>query len=127
MNTFEFAKEFLADKQYLILDENVEDGHIAFRYQMNTIHLWTHNDDENFCMIVLSGFAEANHDNIGEVEKKCYQVTKDVKLVKLYLLHNLVLATAELYYYAQEDFNFQIENALKHIVKAKVMYKQLDE
>lgn len=38
MNTFELAKAFLASHRYQILDEDSSDGHIAFRFQMNTIH-----------------------------------------------------------------------------------------
>ena len=127
MNTYDLAKEFLEQKRYQIVEEDVDSGHIAFRYQMNTIHVWVNYEDENYFMMVLMGFADVDNDNIEEVHAKCLQISRDVKLVKMYTLQNVILASAELFYLDKADFNFQVENALKYMIKAKVMYKQLDE
>lgn len=56
MNTFELAKEFIADQRYRVLDEDCSDGRIAFRFQMNTIHLWANDKDEHFFFMTLPNF-----------------------------------------------------------------------
>jgi len=127
MSTFELAKEFIASQRYQLLDEDSSDGHISFRFQMNTIHFWGNSDDEHFIFMTLPNFAEVTEENIAQVKENCHQVNKEIKLVKLYVLNNIVLAAAEVYYLAKEDFNCQMLNALKHLVAAKVMYKKLDE
>jgi hypothetical protein len=50
-----------------------------------------------------------------------------MKQVKLYILNDVILAAAELYFMEQEDFNFQMKIALQHLVSAKVMYGKLDK
>lgn len=127
MNTFELAKEFIATQRYQILDEDSSEGHIAFRFQMNAIHFWANEDDENFFLMTLPNFTEVTEENIAQVKEKCHEINKECKLVKLYIINDVILAAAELYYLAKEDFNFQIKNALKHLVTAKVMYKKLEE
>ena len=127
MSTFELAKDFIASQRYQILDEDSSDGHIAFRFQMNTIHLWGTSEDEHFFFMTLPNFTDVTEDNITRVKENCHQINKEAKLVKLYILNDVILAAAEVYYLAEEDFKFQILNALKHLVAAKVMYKKLEE
>lgn len=127
MSTFDLAKEFIANQRYQILDEDCSEGHIAFRFQMNTIHLWGNSEDENFFFVTLPNFTDVTKENIAQVKENCHQINKEAKLVKLYILNDVILAAAEVYYLAEEDFKFQILNALKHLVAAKVMYKKLVE
>jgi hypothetical protein len=61
------------------------------------------------------------------VKEKCHEVNREVKLAKLYTINDVVLAATEVYYLAEEDFMFQIKNALGHLVAAKVMFNQLGE
>ena len=42
-------------------------------------------------------------------------------------VNDVILAATEIYYLAEDDFKFQMLNALKHLIAAKVMYKKLDE
>lgn len=127
MSTFELAKEFLTSHRYQILDEDSSDGHIAFRFQMNTLHFWANGDDDHFVFISLPNFVPVTEENIAQVKENCHHVNRETKLVKMYVLGNVVLAAAEVYYLAKDDFEFQVMNALKHLVAAKVMYKKLDE
>ena len=69
---------------------------------------------------------DVNEYNIEQVKENCHQVNKDAKLVKLYILDEVIIASAEIYYLAEEDFNFQMNNALKQLIAAKTMYKKLD-
>lgn len=127
MNTFELAKTFIANRRYQVLDEDSSDGHIAFRFQMNTIHFWASDDDDHFFFMTLPNFTDVTDENIVQVKENCHQINKTAKLIKLYVLNDVILAAAEIYYLAEDDFNFQMLNALKHLVAAKVMYKKLDE
>lgn len=126
MSTFELAKELIVCQRYQIVEEDSSNGRIAFRFQMNTIHLWTNAEDEHFFVMTLPNFAEVNEPNKSQVIQNCHQINKEAKLVKLYVLSDVILAAAEIYYLAREDFKFQMLNALKHLVAAKVMYKKLD-
>ena len=46
MKSIEFAKEYVSKQGFKLLDDS--DEHIAFRYQMNVIHLWGNEEEENF-------------------------------------------------------------------------------
>lgn len=127
MSTFELAKEFIANQRYRMLGEDRSDGHIAFRFQMNTIHFWANNEDEHFFFMTLPNFTDVTEENIARVKENCHQINEEVRLVKLYVLNDVILAAAEVYYLAEDDFKFQMMNALKHLVAAKVMYRELNE
>jgi hypothetical protein len=75
----------------------------------------------------LPNFAEVTNEDIGKVKEDCHQINKDARMVKLYVLDDVILAAAEIFYLAEEDFIFQIRNALKHLKMAKVMYNKLNE
>ena len=127
MSTFDLAKQFIASQRYQVLDEDCSDGHIAFRFQMNTIHFWANREDENFFFMTLPSLTDVTDGNIATVKEICHQVNRDAKLVKLYVLNDVVLATAEICYLAEEDFNYQMSNALRFLMTAKVMFKKLNE
>ncbi len=126
MDTFDLAKEFIAGRKYHILDEDRSSGHLAFRYQMNTIHFWANSEDADFFIMTLPNFADVTEENISQVKEICHHVNKDAKLIKLYVLNDVILASAEVYYLAKDDFEFQMQNALRHLVAGKVMYKKIE-
>lgn len=127
MDTFDLAKEYISSKRYQIMNDDRSSGHIAFRYQMNTIHFWANSEDTDFFIMTLSNFADVTKDNVSQVKEICHQVNKDAKLIKLYLLNDVILASAEVYYLAKDDFEFQINNALRHLLAGKVMYKKIEQ
>lgn len=127
MDTFDLAKEYISSKRYQIMNDDRSSGHIAFRYQMNTIHFWANSEDTDFFIMTLPNFADVTKDNVSQVKEICHQVNKDAKLIKLYLLNDVILASAEVYYLAKDDFDFQINNALRHLVAGKVMYKNIEQ
>lgn len=127
MNTFELAKAFIESHRYQIVDEDSSDGHITFRFQLNTILFWGKPDDEHFFFMTLPNFTDVTEENLAQVKENCHQINREAKMVKLYLLEDAIVAATEIYYMAESDFNFQMDNALKHLVAAKVMYKRLDE
>ena len=67
MNSYDLAKTFIAERGYRILEDEADDRHIAFRFQMNTIHLYCNPDDDNFIMITLPNFTNVTDDNIAQV------------------------------------------------------------
>lgn len=127
MDTFELAKEYLTSKQYKILDEDRKEGHIAFRYQMNTIHFIGNADDNNFFYLSLPGVNDVTEDNLPQVKELCHKINRETKLVKLYVLDDVLVVATEIYYLAKEDFVFQMTNALKHLIAAKIKYYKLCE
>lgn len=127
MTTLELAQEFIAAQRYKLVSVDSEEGHIAFRYQMNTIHLWQGNEDDHFIFMTMSGFADTAEEDIDSIKEKCHQINRQVKLVKMYLLDEIVLVAAEVYYLAKEDFEYQMKNALKHLISAKITYRKLGE
>ena len=127
MNTFELAKEYIEDKHFQIITEDASDEHISFRYQLNTIHFWGDSDFRNYFFMTLPDFDEVTEQNVDCIKELCYLVSKEAKMVKLYVVDNIILASAELYYLTCEDFRFQLQNALNHLIAAKLMYKRLKD
>ena len=70
---------------------------------------------------------DVTDENIVQVKENCHEINKESKLVKMYILNDVILAAAEVYYLKEEDFKFQMQNALRHLITAKVMYKKLCE
>lgn len=126
MDTYDIAKEFISRMRYQVMDDDRSSGHIAFRYQMNTIHFWANSEDTDFFIMTLPNFAEVTEENVSQVKEICHQVNKDAKFIKLYLLNDVLLASAEVYYLAKNDFEFQMKNALRHLIAGKVMYKKIE-
>ena len=126
MSTLELAKEYITSQRYQILDEDSSDLHIAFRYQMNTVHFWGDLEDEHFFFISLPNFTDVTEKNMAQVKENCNQINQEIKLVKLYVLNDLIVAAAEAFYLDENDFKFQMRNALKHLVAAKVIFQKRD-
>lgn len=124
MNCVDFAREYITNQGFKITDS--EDDHIGFRYQMNEIRFWG-NEDENFFYVMLPGFTEVTPENVNHVKELCHEVNLQMKLVKLYVLHGIIIASVEAFFMGQEDFNFQLKTALRYLIAAKVKYEELDK
>ena len=123
MRSAELAKQYVTNQGYKILEE--EEGHLSFRYQMNVIHFFGNEDEDNFFFMTLANFTDVTDENIAEVKEMCHYINMQARLVKLYVLNDIILATTEIYYMAEEDFKYQMANALSHLVAVKVMYDKL--
>ena len=122
--TIDYAKEYISQREYQVLDDNSEDGHIAFRYQISTVHLWVTSTENDFFVLTLPNFVDVTDDNIDHVKEICHHVNKEGKQVKLFVLNDVIIASAELYYLTKSDFNYQMTKALRNLVAAKVAYKK---
>jgi hypothetical protein len=124
METFELLKQIIKDFRYKVLEET--DMHVLFRYQLNSIYMWTNADDEHFVMIGIFDFAEVNKDNRDSIIKLCHDLTCKSRQVKFYVTDNDVIAvTAEIYFLEEQDLIFQIEKALKNVVMGKSRFNKL--
>ena len=119
--TKRYAKEF----GFKILTE--EANYIVFKYQMNSIHVWSKDDDEHFIMITLPNFDEVTEGRINEIKNRCYIINKEMKQIKLYVMDGIILAAAEIYFMDERDFTFQMERALNNLITAKFMYNNKTE
>ena len=63
---------------------------------------------------------------MAQVKENCNQINQEIKLVKFYVLNDLIVAAAEAFYLDENDFKFQMRNALKHLVAAKVIFQKRD-
>lgn len=125
MNTLELAKEFISDRGFRLLDES--DDHVSFKYQMQTFYLWSDETEKNFFIVTLPNFADVTDNNIAHVKELCDNINTNMRQVKLYINNNMILANAELYYLAQEDFNLQMQTALRNLITAKVTYSKMND
>lgn len=124
MKSIELAMEYLAANNYRIVSH--DDSHIIFRYRMNTLCFWKNDSDEHFFVLMLPRLDEVTGENRRHVSELCMKVNAGIKQVKLYLLDDAVMAAAELYSMAADDFAFQFGRALQNLVAAKVMYRKMD-
>lgn len=126
MFTFDFAKGYLAEKRYNILDEDIHAGHISFRYQLNDIHFFGSGDDDHYFNLMLPNCHDFPEEDIARIKDLCYKVSREARQVKMYMLDHVVVTAAEIHYLEEKDFRFQFHNALKNLVEAKVMYKNYE-
>ena len=127
MSTIELAKEYIARKHYKVLEEVSDMSHIAFRYQLNTIHLWQDKEDKQFLKLDLILALDVTENNFAQVKDVCQNLNSECKMVKFYVHNEILLATVEIFYVEKTDFMFHIKNALDHLVAAKVEYLKLKE
>lgn len=123
MDTIGLAQKYISEHGFKVLDES--DEHIVFKFRMNILHLYGYSQEPDFMMLTLPNFAEVTDSTISEVKEKCHSVNKDIRQIKLYVMDNVILANAEIYYMGQEDFAFQMQKALNNLISAKAMYNRL--
>lgn len=123
MNSIELVKSYINNNGFQMLTEGKE--HVTFRYQMNLIYYFG-NDDEYF-QLTLADFDLVTKENISLVKERCNRINREIRQVKLYINDNRIIANSEIYYKTKEDFFYQIDIALKNLIKAKVAYAKLLE
>ena len=124
MDCIEFAKEYINSKGFKIEDEN--ENIIAFKYQMHILHIWRNDSDERFACIALTNFTDITPENTPQIKEICNEMNTNIKQAKLYVMDETIMATAEVYFRDQEDFNFQTEIALRNLMGAKIQFKKLE-
>ena len=88
------------------------DGDVMFRYQMKAIYVMTGDDEEPYISMLLPQFHEIEEGQETLVIAVCNNMTRELKLVKVYVDHTFknVSATCELFYANEEA----LEQCLRH-------------
>lgn len=88
------------------------DGDVMFRYQMKAIYVMTGDDEEPYISMLLPQFHEIEEGQETLVIAVCNKMTRELKLVKVYVDHTFknVSATCE-FFYANEE---ALEQCLRH-------------
>ena len=121
----ELIKKVLKDNKYKI--QEVDDEHFIIRYQLNTIHICPSAEDDHFVSIMLANFAEVTEENFKDVVMRCHKLNECLKLVKLYTINDVIIASAEFFYMGKKDLTSQIKIGLDSVIAAKVKYQQMDK
>ena len=121
---YNLVKKAVEDGKYKILEDDGES--IIICYQMNSIYICPDKDDDGFVAVLLSNFADLTDENTTEVMMRCHKLNIKMKMVKLYTVKDVVVASAEFYYIGRRDLGHQITMALNSLVAAKVSYRKLE-
>lgn len=120
----ELIKKIINEHKYKIVEE--DEDFIIIRYQMNTIHI-TSSEDDNFVTILLPRFTDVTEDNYVDVLMRCNKLNENMKQAKVYIMDDIIIATAEFYYMNESDLSFQISTGLNSVIAAKVNYRKLEK
>ena len=123
MKSIDFARQFIANKGFAIKDEN-EDC-LMFEYQMNPVQLWWDTDEDDYLMITMPVRFGIDDDQQESAKQLCTKLNNQIRQVKLYVVHSIIVAGAEIYVMGVDDFKFQMEHALANLISAKVKLKNL--
>lgn len=92
-----------------------DEGDLVIRYQLKNIWVMVSDDDDLYVSVLLPQFHEIEEGNETLVLATCNRVTRDVKLVKVYIDQTLknVTASCEFYYTDEESMALELSNSLR--------------
>ncbi len=92
-----------------------DDGDICLRYQLKTFYFMTNDDDEHYICITLPRFTGVEEGEETLNLAACNSVTRDRKLVKVYIDSSLstVTATCEFFYTDQDSLKDCLDHAIR--------------
>lgn len=92
-----------------------DEGDLVIRYQLKNIWVMVSDDDDPYVSVLLPQFHEIEEGNETLVLATCNRVTRDVKLVKVYIDQILknVTASCEFYYTDEESMALELSNSLR--------------
>jgi hypothetical protein len=118
----EMVKDYVKEHHYKLEDE--EEWKLTFRFQLSHVHAWTYKDDEQFIMLLITGFDDpVTEETLMPVVLRCHQLNARVKQVKFFTLDQHVVASTELFIRNEDEFKFQLGLALKNLIAAKLQYQ----
>lgn len=122
MSKRELVKYVLESMGYHPQDD--KDGDISFRYQMKELYIITDdNDSENYVIVQFPQFSTVEDERLCLLA--CNQVTRDVKLVKVYIDHTgeSISATSEFFYTDEGCLRQCLEQSLRLIGVVRTAYE----
>ena len=92
---------------------------------MNPVQLWWDTDEDDYLMITMPVRFGIDDDQQESAKQLCTKLNNQIRQVKLYVVHSIIVAGAEIYFMGVDDFKFQMEHALANLISAKVKLKNL--
>ncbi len=102
-----------------------EDGDLYFLYQMKYIYV-TQDENDQFVSLSFPNFMEVNEDNLTPAFITCNKITREVKLLKVFMNSNLngVSAACEFFYSDFESMKNSIQKSLLLIGVVRTLFKK---
>ncbi len=123
MNTFDRVRRYVEQHGYRV--ETFAEGIFRFRYQLNSVHAVTSEDDPQFLVLTLPGVEQVFAESRAEVVERCQMMTARCKLVKAYVVKDHVSLSVEFYYKDEDDFDALFAQALTTLVAARGQYRKM--
>ena len=101
------------------------DGDIMLHYQMKTIYVLTGDEDEPYVSMMLPQFHEIDEGRETLVLAVCNKMTRELKLVKVYIDQTFknVTATCEFFYANEESFEQNLRNSLQMLGVVRTVFR----
>ena len=103
-----------------------EDGDVAFRYQLKQLYAMVGLEDEPYVTLVQPYVYEIEQGEEVEVLATCNKLTRDVKLVKVYIdqAHQSVFASCEFFYSDESSLELSLKESLRLMGRIKALFRQ---
>lgn len=113
MDKKEMILSILEKKGYKPETDN--DGDVFIRYQMKTVFVVVGNADDNYVAVLLPQFHEISEGEEPIILATCNMMTRDLKLVKVYVdkTFQTVSASCEFYYIDEKSLEECIDHSLE--------------
>ena len=101
------------------------DGDIMLHYQMKTIYVLTGDEDEPYVSMMLPQFHEIDEGRETLVLAVCNKMTRELKLVKVYIDQTFknVTATCEFFYANEESLEQNLRNSLQMLGVVRTVFR----
>ena len=101
-----------------------DDDDICVRFQMKSIFFMTGQEEEQYVSVILPQFYEVNEGEETLSLAVCNKVTRDLKLVKVYIDQTLksVTASCEFFYTDMDSLMNNVEQALNIVGMVRYAY-----
>ena len=101
------------------------DGDIMLHYQMKAIYVLTGDEDEPYISMMLPQFHEIDEGKETFVLAVCNKMTRELKLVKVYIDQTFknVTATCEFFYSNEESLEQNLRNSLQMLGVVRTVFR----
>lgn len=101
------------------------DGDIMLHYQMKTIYVMTSDEEEPYISMMLPQFQEIEDGKETLVLAVCNKMTRELKLVKVYIDQTFksVTATCEFFYANEESLEQNLRNSLQMLGVVRTVFR----
>lgn len=101
-----------------------DDGDVSVRYQMKSIYFMTGQDEEQYVSAILPQFSEVSEGEEIQTLAVCNKVSREVKLVKVYIDQSLksVSASCEFFYTDMDSLRANVEHSLSILGMVRSTY-----